>query len=93
MPDTSAVRTKTRRLKNLALDRAIEILEHPEDYDKETYETTYHTVLKNSVPRTQEITGDDGERIQVQITGMRIIKEEIGGDNIHNQEPQTAESS
>lgn len=81
MPETSEIRRKTRRAKDLALNRAIEVLENPSDYDKETYTQTYLTVLKNSVPRTQEITGEDGEAIKVQevITGMKIIKE----DNEH----------
>jgi hypothetical protein len=65
MPDTSDLRTKARRLKNLTLTRAIDVLEHPQDYDKETYEQTYLTALKNSIPRTQELVGEEGEAIKV----------------------------
>jgi hypothetical protein len=57
------LKNKARRVKNLALTRAIEILEKPESVDKELYEQTYLTALKNSVPRSQEITGEDGERL------------------------------
>jgi uncharacterized protein YicC (UPF0701 family) len=63
--DTADLRNKTRRLKNLAIMRAIDVMEHPEDYDKETYKETYLTTLKNSVPRTQEITGEEGEAIKI----------------------------
>jgi len=90
MPETAPIRAKTRRAKDLALDRAIDVLENPQDYDKDTYKETYLTVLKNSVPRTQEITGEDGEKITVQITGMQIIKDNIGGDRVPNEEPKTA---
>ena len=65
MPDTSDIRRKTRRLKDLALMKAIEIMEHPEKYDKEVYKDTYLTALKNSVPRTQEITGEEGASISI----------------------------
>lgn len=90
MPETAPIRAKTRRAKDLALDRAIDVLENPADYDKDTYKETYLTVLKNSVPRTQEITGEDGEKITVQITGMQIIKDSNGGDRVSNEEPKTA---
>ena len=61
-------------------------LEHPEKY-RAIYEQTFLTVLKNSVPRTQEITGEDGGAVTLQITGMKIIKDPIGGDTVQNQEP------
>ena len=63
--DTSAMRNKARRLKDLAISKAIEILENPGDYDKAVYEQTYLTVLKNSVPRSMEVTGEEGEPIKI----------------------------
>jgi uncharacterized protein YnzC (UPF0291/DUF896 family) len=59
------LKTKARRVKNLALTKAIEILEHPEKHDKDVYKETYLTALKNSVPRTQEITGEEGSAISI----------------------------
>ena len=65
MPDTSDLRNKARRLKNLAITRAIYVLENPTEVSKDIYNETYQTVLKNSVPRTQEVTGEEGEAIKV----------------------------
>lgn len=73
------LKNKARRAKNLTLTRAIEILENPQKYDKEVYDQTYLTILKNSVPRSQEITGEDGTPLQLQITGMKIIKDNSDG--------------
>lgn len=63
MPETAPIRAKTRRAKDLALNKAIHILEHPDKYDKSIYDSTYLTILKNTVPRTQEITGEEGTPI------------------------------
>lgn len=73
--DTTDLRNKARRLKNLAITRAIEVLENPDAHSKETYNETYQTVLKNSVPRSQEITGEDGESISI------VISKEIADKN------------
>lgn len=62
--ETAATRAKARRAKDLALDKSIEILENPEKY-RNLYEQTFLTVLKNAVPRTQEITGEEGEAIKI----------------------------
>jgi chromatin remodeling complex protein RSC6 len=90
MPESSPIRRKTRRAKDLALDKAIDVLENPGSYDKETYNQTYLTVLKNSVPRTQEITGEEGEAIQAVITGMSIIKDSTGGNPIQDTQSEDA---
>lgn len=63
--ETSALRNKARRVKDLALTRAENILSHPENYPKQVVEDTFQTVLKNAVPRTQEITGEEGEAIKL----------------------------
>jgi len=65
MPETSEIKRKTRRAKDLAISKAIEVLENPQDYDKETYTQTYLTILKNTIPRTQEITGEEGEALKI----------------------------
>ena len=62
MPETAPIRAKTRRAKDLALDKAIKVLENPDKY-ADIYKETYLTVLKNTVPRTQEITGEEGSPI------------------------------
>lgn len=64
MPEISAIRTETRRLKSKATEIAIAILNNSEH---ELYKETFLTVLKNTVPRTQEITGEEGESIQIVI--------------------------
>lgn len=75
--ETADLRNKARRVKNLALSKAIEILENPTKHPKELYEQTYLTALKNSVPRTQEITGEEGASIQ--ITFDSAFKGNTGG--------------
>lgn len=64
MPDTSFVRTQTRILKTKATEIAIAILQNA---NHELYKETFLTVLKNTVPRTQEITGEEGESISIVI--------------------------
>ena len=79
--ETPDIRAKARRLKDLALMRAIKIFEKPEDYDKEVVENTFQTVLKSAIPRVQIINGDDdGGAVEVNatITGMQIINQAIG---------------
>lgn len=63
--DTTAIRNKARRLKDLAITRAIFVLEHPDEVSKDIYNETYQTVLKNAVPRSQEITGEEGQAINI----------------------------
>lgn len=65
--ETADIRNQTRRVKKLALDRAERILSHPEDYSSDLYNETYIIVLKNSVPQTREITGEDGGALQVSL--------------------------
>lgn len=62
--DTAAMRQLARDVKKLALERAKEILSDP---SHPLYNTTFETVLKNAVPRSQEITGEDGEAIKVEL--------------------------
>jgi hypothetical protein len=59
------IKDLARNVKALALQRAQRILEHPEDYDAKLYNETYLTVLKNAVPRSQEISGEDGGVIKL----------------------------
>lgn len=65
MAEIASIKNQTRRVKALALAKAEDILLNPADYSKEIYESTYLTVLKNAVPRTQELTGEDGEPIKI----------------------------
>lgn len=63
--EPNEIRRKTRRAKDLAIGKAIDILENPEKHSKEVYDQTYLTILKNTIPRTQEITGEEGASIQI----------------------------
>ena len=89
--ETSSVRALARRVKVKSLEKAEEVLNNPGKYSEEVYNQTYLTVLKNSVPRTQEITGEDGEEIKttVQIIGMKIIND---ANRVSDKEPETIES-
>ena len=62
--ETSDIRAITRRVKKLALEKAEAILKNPND---PLYKETFQIVLKNSVPQTRELTGEDGEAINVKV--------------------------
>lgn len=64
MPETSDLRVATRRLKKKALEIAEGILN---DSTHPLYNETFLAVIKNTVPRTQEITGEDGEAVQIKL--------------------------
>ena len=74
--ETASVRNQARRVKNLALTKAEEVLANPEK-NAGIYEQTFLTVLKNSVPRTQEVTGEDGGPVQLDITRKEQIEQAI----------------
>lgn len=78
MPEISSIRTETRRLKNKATEIAIAILNNAEH---ELYKETFLTVLKNTVPRTQEITGEEGESISIVIAKTIADKNGINDSN------------
>ena len=65
MAEIASIKNQTRRVKALVLSKAEDILLNPSDYSKEIYESTYLAILKNTVPRTQEVTGEDGEPIKI----------------------------
>lgn len=65
--DTVELRNKARRVKDLTLARAIFVLENPDKVEAEVYKDTYLTALKNSIPRSQEITGEDGQSLVITI--------------------------
>lgn len=88
--ETAPIRALTRRVKDKSLQEAEKILNNPQDFDPELWKSTFLTVLKNAVPRATEISGEDGTAIQVQITGMKIIQEQSGGDRVQDTQPQTA---
>lgn len=65
--ETANIRNLTRRVKQKALEQAELILNDPDHkiYSAEIYNATYQTVLKNAVPQTREITGEEGEAIKI----------------------------
>ena len=79
MPETSALKALARRVKNKALEKADWILSHESEVDKELFAQTFLTVLKNAVPRSQEISGGDDGPI-----GIKIISYGAG-DNLNKQ--------
>jgi len=63
--ETSDIRAQTRRVKKLTLDKAEYVLADP---THPLYNETYLIALKNSIPQTRELTGEDGEAINVNLT-------------------------
>ncbi len=70
MPETSALRAKTRRVKDIILNQFLDLADKKTPLS-ESEQTLYHelmmTFARNVVPRTQEITGEDGEALQVSL--------------------------
>lgn len=62
--ESNDIRNKTRALKVKVIAIAMAVLEDPKH---PLYNETYLATLKNTVPRTQEITGEDGEAINIQV--------------------------
>jgi len=81
--ETVALRNLARRVKQAALEKAEFVLNNPNMVEKELYNETFLTVLKNAVPRTQEVTGEDGQPLVIQIA------KEIADKNAINSEPST----
>ncbi len=88
MAEVKVIRDKARRVKRLALDRAIEVLENPSKYSKEIYDQTYLIALKNAVPRSTEITGEDGGALSLEISEVIARKNNINTDNATNPSPE-----
>lgn len=75
--EIASLRNKARIVKDLALTQAADILgkegfvcskcgvEGQVKVPKEKYWETFQTVLKNAVPRSQEISGEDGQPITI----------------------------
>lgn len=95
--ETAAIRDKTRRVKNHILDKYLKLADLEENNqlvnaeDKAFLRELTLKFASNVIPRSQEISGEDGEPILVkQITGMQIIND---GTPIQNKESETAVSS
>jgi hypothetical protein len=71
MTETVDVRTKTRRVKNHILDRFLKLSDKVDadgiltSEEKELYDNLLSIFAKNVVPRTQEITGEEGAPISI----------------------------
>lgn len=83
--DTVELRNKARRVKDLTLARAIFVLENPDKVEADVYKDTYLTALKNSIPRSQEITGENGEKLLIPIYGG-LSKHNSDKEDIQPQE-------
>lgn len=72
--ETVDIRAQTRRVKKLALTKAEEVLSNP--YDP-LYKETYLITLKNCIPQTRELTGEDGGVINVNLVKYDTAPVEI----------------
>lgn len=69
--ETSAIREKTRRVKDHILTRYLKIVDMvengdtPSDAESHLYWELTMKFASNVVPRTQEVTGEDGEAIKL----------------------------
>lgn len=79
--EIGSIQHLARNVKQLALKKAEDILSNPDKYSTEIVNETYLTVLKNAVPRTQEITGENGSAIVIQLS------KEIADKNVINSSP------
>ena len=73
--DTSAIRTATRRIKTHIANRYLKLADRVDEKglgdlsEKElnTYETLTSEFARAVVPRSQEVTGEDGQALQVSL--------------------------
>lgn len=84
--EVKSIRNLTQSVKFKALKQAKEVLDHPEKFSKEMYEQTYLTVLKNSVPREQYISGDPENQTAIPITILQGITQNGIPSNTSPQE-------
>lgn len=63
----SRIRTISNQVKLQTLVIASNILENPDSVPPELYTETYLSILRNTIPKSQEITGEDGDPIQFNI--------------------------
>lgn len=83
MPETADIRTKSRRVKAHILNRYLAVadkIDAQQEITKEerqTYSELTPIFAKNVVPRTQEVTGEDGDPIKLDITKKAEIESAI----------------
>lgn len=71
MPEIKDIRIKSSRVKAHILNRFLALAEKVDEgeklerEDKQLYNDLLMTFAKNVVPRTQEITGEDGQPISI----------------------------
>jgi hypothetical protein len=63
--EIAGIREQTRKLKAKATRIALEILEDP---SHELYKETFLAVIKNAVPKSMEIAGDEGGPVIIQLS-------------------------
>lgn len=74
--DTTAIRNKARRVKAHILSKYLKLADRVDekgegDLSEKEYKTYYDMTsefARNVVPRSQEVTGEDGEAINVNVT-------------------------
>lgn len=92
--EIKSIRDKTRRLKDLAIDKAIDIFVNPSKYSEELVTQTFLKVIGNVVPRTQEVTGEDGGALVVEIskeiaTKNNLVIDPNTNDSVTNSSTST----
>ena len=95
--ETVAIREKSRRVKNHILDRYLKLADRVDqkgigdlsENEVKTYTNLTEDFAKNVIPRSQEITGEEGEAIQHAITGINYI---VPDGNNATTDPQATPS-
>lgn len=72
MPDTADLRNKTRRVKNHILNRFLDMADKVDKgealgKDVQLYSDLMMTFAKSVLPRTQEISGEDGGAVTIKL--------------------------
>ncbi len=68
--ETSALRAKTRRVKDIVLNQFLDLADKKtplSESEQSLYKDLMLTFARNAIPRTQEITGEDGDPLQVSL--------------------------
>lgn len=81
MNEPTEIRNKSRRVKSHILTRYLKLADKVDEgerlqaKDEQTYNDLTNTFAKNVIPRSQEITGEDGEKLILPIYNGISIQE------------------
>ncbi len=93
--ETSAIKAKTRRVKDHVLDKFLMYVdklaraEELSEFEKVIYKDMLLTFAKNVIPRTTELTGEEGEAVKITLVNYANNQGQVSTEAL----PDTANTS